>query len=472
MESNMTDKRINNRGVLQVIVVAAMSLTLIGAFVGYGVDENILNNVSGNYTLSASNCGQTIIYSNGTAQPIVTLPAVTGFPANCSVLIKNADSVNAKTLTGFPSYVNPLLYPHQSIGVKIVNAAWRAFYLPGRWRPSASVALYVNGDGTQSDPTAACGPTGVSNCVPGVDTNDCLTPTTACLTLQRASNLIINDFDLHGFTATVYPAHGSSVNYDVICTGGPVIGQSVYGVQGDTTAKTAVTIVGPALNPAVQVKDGCTVSFDSVAFADSATNDTAQFVTAGVGGYGHVDLSNITFGAMGIGTAIAASYGGSITVNGANSVTGSENAFASVGDAGVIDIGGTVNGSAGITWGTAAVIIQQGGQFANVTPSTFTGFSGVSGPRCFISNMPSPDGYNPNKLWPGSTDCVVDIQAGALGLQSGSGGSSTLDYGTAGHALLSGGAAGTKDTWDTAGVTCSGSPTSSFAATKGIVTHC
>lgn len=87
-------------------------------------------------------------------------------------------------------------------------------------------------------------------------------------------------------------------------------------------------------------------------------------------------------------------------------------------------------------------------------------------------SLPSPDGVNPNTVFPGGTDCVINQTVGALGVQKGSGGSSTIDYGTAGHPLLSGGGASALDTWDTAGVTCSGSPTSSFASVKGIVTHC
>ncbi len=340
---------------------------------------------------------------------------------------------------------------------------------PPRVQLKASISYYVNGNSVS---TAACGPTGASTCSAGSDSNNCLTPTTACLTTQHVVNIVINKIDLAGFTATIYLAHGSSNNYAFTCTGGPVIGQSVFGFAGDSNAPTAVTIVGPALNPAVQVKDGCTASLTNLAFADNGSNNTTQFIIAGVGGYGHVDVVGVTFGALGIGTAVSASYGGSITLNGANAVTGSENAFASVSNGGTVDIGGTVAGSAGITWGTGAVIIQNGGTIGSVTPSTFIGFSGVSGPRCYISTINSPDGYNPNQVYPGSTDCVINQTVGALGVQKGSGGSSTIDYGTAGHPLLSGGGASALDTWDSAGVTCSGSPTSSFASVKGIVTHC
>jgi hypothetical protein len=298
---------------------------------------------------------------------------------------------------------------------------------------AGNTSYYVNGN---SGGTAACGPTGALTCAAGNDSNDCLTPETACLTTQH----------LAGFSATIFLAHGSSSNYAFTCTGGPVIGQSVFGINGDNSATTAVTIVAPALAAAAAVKDGCTVSITSVAFADSASHNAAAFISAGTGGYGHVDANNLTFGALGIGTAMAVSYAGSITT-GNLAVTGSENAFIDAANGGAVEIDGTVTGSAGITWGTAGVVIQQGGVVAGISPSTFSGFSGVSGPRCFISSLTSPDGYNPNVLYPGSTDCVVNITVGALGLQKGSGGSSTLDYGLSGQCVKSGGGSGVLNTW-------------------------
>jgi hypothetical protein len=264
--------------------------------------------------------------------------------------------------------------------------------------------------------------------------------------MQHVVNLIIRSVDLAGFNATIYPAHGSSNNYAFTCEAGPVVGQSTFTIQGDTTARTAVGMV--ATSAVGVVKDGCTVSIDSVAAADNGSNNASTFFNAGTGNYGHIDLSNVTFGALGIGTALTASYGGSITLAGTNSLTGSESAFASVSDGGVVEIDGTVAGSAAITWGTAAVISQSGGFIAGVTPSTFTGFSGVSGPRCYFSNTSSPDGYNPNSLYPGSTDCVINVTVGAVGVQKGSGGSSTIDYGTNHWPLVSSGSASAPDKYE------------------------
>jgi hypothetical protein len=446
----MTNKRF-----AALVVAGWFAFAALGAFVGYGIDANISNVQVANYQIAPSDCTKTVLAGTAnTGQFTLTLPAVTGFPSNCSVLIKNGDGGNGKILSGFPASLGSMLLPRQMVGVKIINGNWTPFYQPGRLRLNASIALYVNGDGTLTDPTAACGPTGNLNCNPGVDTNDCLTPTTACLTTQRAVNFIINQFDLNGFSATVYQAHGSSNNYAFVCTGGPVIGQSSFGIAGDSNAPTAVVMV--ATSAVAVVKDGCTVSISNAAMADNGNNNAATFVNTGTGNCGHVDLSNISFGALGVGTALTAAYCGSITLVGANAVTGSENAFANAASTGVIEIDGTVAGSAGITWITAAVVIQQGGVITGVQPlnsvsppPTFSGFSGVSGKRFFASSLGSPDSYNLNALYPGSIDGVVDVTIGALGLQSGSGASSTLDYGTLGHPLCSGGAASAKNFWCT-----------------------
>lgn len=313
-----------------------------------------------------------------------------------------------------------------------------------RTQLTAGQNYWVNGN---SGSSAACGPTGASTCAAGSDSNNCLTPATACLTTQHVINLILDTVDIAGFNATIFLAHNTGTqNYAFTCEAGPVLGQSIISVQGDGNAPTAVVI--QATTSAVAVKDGCTIGLANLAFKDNGSNNASAFISVGIGQYGHVDINVASFGALGIGTAIAVSYGGSVTLIGANAVTGSENAFVSVSSGGVIDIVGTVAGSASITWGTAAAVVQSGGVISDVNGSTFTGFSGVSGPRCFFSTqVTSPDGVNPNSVFPGSSDCVIDTVAGAIGLQTGSGGSSSIGYGTAGQALLSGGSSSAKDTW-------------------------
>lgn len=318
--------------------------------------------------------------------------------------------------------------------------------IPARIQLTNSQNFFVNGN---SGSTAACGPTGASTCSAGSDSNNCLTPATACLTVQHVVNLVIFNYDAAGFQIAIYLAHNTgTTNYSFTCTEGPLVGQSVFSVQGDSNALTAVVIQAPNSSPAVQVKDGCTVGIDNLAFADSAGHNATSFISTGVGQYGHIDASGVSFGSLTAGTFAVASYAGSIAFIGSNNtITGGANAAFSVANGGVIDFEGTFAGSSSLTFNVAFAVMQSSGTFSSISGSTFTGFSGIAGPRCFIvTSTASPDATNPNSVFPGSTDCVIQYSAGAIGLQTGSGGSSSISYGTSGQFLTSSGP-GSPDTW-------------------------
>ena len=144
MDNAMTNQANKQSGLLRRFgltgaAIAAACLAAGATFLGYGVDANLPWPVTSNTTIAAKYCGGTVLAGTGsTGQFTLTLPAVTGFPSNCSVLIKNGDTTNGKILSGFPSDLNSILYPQQSLGVKIVNGAWQTFYNPGRWNLSPS----------------------------------------------------------------------------------------------------------------------------------------------------------------------------------------------------------------------------------------------------------------------------------------------------------------------------------------------
>ena len=341
--------------------------------------------------------------------------------------------------------------------------------IPARTSLTGNASYYVNGN---SGGTATCGPAGSLTCSAGNDSNNCLSPAAACLTAQRAINIIINNIDNAGFASTIYLAHGSSANYAFTCTGGPVIGQSSLLVFGDSNAPTATTIIPPASGGAVSVKDGCTVEMSFLAFADNATNNGTAFITAGLGGYGHVDLSTLTFGSMTIGAQMTATYAGSITTTGPITINGGAALALVAVDGGVIDFSSqTVTVSGTPAYSTAFAFMLNGGAIANASNTTFSG--AATGVRCIIDQPIALGGFNPNAVFPGNSDCVANEYIGAIGLQTGAGGSSSFDYGTAGHALLSGGSNTAKNTWDSAGVSCpSGITAGTVTVVAGIVTHC
>ena len=101
--------------------------------------------------------------------------------------------------------------------------------------------------------------------------------------------------------------------------------------------------------------------------------------------------------------------------------------------------------------------------------ATSANFSGsATGARCAVFGAANFNGADPNTIFPGNANCVVNTLIGALGIQNGA----SASYGTAGHALLSGGGAGTKNAWDTAGVSCTLTTVSHLTVVNGIVTLC
>jgi hypothetical protein len=501
-----------------------------------GIDENILNTQISNYSVAATDCGKTIQLGTGsTGQFTLTLPAVTGFPSNCSVLIKNGDSTNAKFLSGFPSDLFAELFPGQSAGVKIVNGAWQSFYNPGLWVVSGPPTLYVNGNSATTNAatsagnntlhfastpswitagvqiadvttpaaipsgttvlsttgttavlsanvagagvgngdvitaSATCGTTGASTCGPGSDANDCLQPATACLTAQKPLNLFLERIHSGSFNSSIILAHASTPNYAVSCENGPFLGTSIVSMRGDNNAKSAVTIVPPSNGVGVAFKDGCTLGLNSLAFANNVSNNAVAFIIGGNGQAGHLDAFDVSFGAITSGAAISVSYGSSVAVIFSCPITGSMANFLQVAAGGVIDFSGSSGcaGSSGLTFSSSFAYIANGGivtgvQALSAGSPTFTGFSGVSGPRCQIDSSVTLAGLqNPNSVFPGSSDCVPISFVGTIGVPSGSGASSTYAYGNVGQALCSSGASSVSNNY------CNPIPTTPSASTLG-----
>ena len=160
---NYVTRRVGTCGTIVIVACLLTGATVLDL----GVDANAAWPVTSDTTIVPKHCQGTILAGTGsTGQFTLTLPAVAGFPPNCSVLIKNGDTKNGKRLSGFPADLNTILYPSQSVGVKIVAGAWQSFYNPGPWLvPRGGVQLYANPAGN--------------------DTNDCLTRGTAC-TLKGA----------------------------------------------------------------------------------------------------------------------------------------------------------------------------------------------------------------------------------------------------------------------------------------------
>lgn len=160
-----------------------LTITQDGSSILAGVDQNIPNQQSSNYTIQNTDCGKTITAAGGLFT--ITLPSVSGFPSNCSVLIKNADTTRGKKLSGFPSDVSKQLWPLQSLGAKIVGSSWESFYVPGRWMIPSAQQFYIDN-------------------VLGSDTNDGLaTGASAFASWAGFFTAVLNEIDEQGFQINV-----------------------------------------------------------------------------------------------------------------------------------------------------------------------------------------------------------------------------------------------------------------------------
>lgn len=286
---------------------------------------------------------------------------------------------------------------------------------PVRTALTQTTNFYVNANPSAS---AVCGPSGNLNCAAGSDSNSGASPNFPWLTLQHAFNVISSSVDTAGNTVTVNLAHGSSSNYAAACAqGGPWIGTSVIQVSGDSTAITAVTIVDQALGYGLQVKDGCTLQINNFAFADAASHNAAgHIIVGGSGNAGHLDYSNITLGSLTTGTQMQAGFMGSISAVGTLFVTGGAPNMLEVSGSGTIQFDvNNVNIPSALAYSLAVGVMLDSGQII-ATPSTFTGsgVSGTTGPKCLVSGVANMGGYDPNGVFPGSTNCTPNTVIGGL----------------------------------------------------------
>ena len=159
-----------------------------------GVDQNILNTQTTNYSIASTDCGKTVQAGTGsTGFFTITLPAVGGFPANCTVTVKNSDTIRAKGLSGFPSNMSIKLWPLQSVTVKIINGAWATTVNPGRFRITGGITIFVDGS-------------------VGNDSNDGLAAgsSNALLTFAAAAAFVTDNIDASGNNVTIQLASGQT----------------------------------------------------------------------------------------------------------------------------------------------------------------------------------------------------------------------------------------------------------------------
>ena len=298
------------------------------------------------------------------------------------------------------------------------NAASSATWYAATWNASArtvlqnSVTYYVNA----SSSPATCGVTGALTCGGGNDTTGTGTQAAPWQTLNHAIGFVATQIDINLLSVTINLAHGSSANYQAACVDGPFIGSSVIFIVGDRSSITAVTVVDPANGFGLQIKDGCTLEYDSIAFADAPTNNAAgHIIVGGTGNAGHLDYTNITLGALTVGGQVTAGNMGSIDALGPMIFSGGAVIGLEATQGGYINFdvnNGTI--ASALAYSTAFVYVTDGGAIG-ATPSTFTGagVAGTTGPKCVVGGVANFNNADPNTIFPGSIKCVSSFLIGA-----------------------------------------------------------
>lgn len=351
---------------------------------GAGLDQNILLSKTANYTLTAADCGSTVALG-GNAFFILTVPVVAGFPAVCSVNIANVDgwtSGRGKTISGIslPSGTNAglpnILWPTQTINLKIVNGTWTLFYAPIRVKHTAGIIF--NTDFTN-----------------GINTNDGLATgaTGAFKTVEQCLTIIyaIFDDDAGNNSVTCLMAAGStdSTQVHVASHGGfpGSFGTSGIIIDGNTTG---------ALTGGVQAFYGSVIALQNITLSNAggsvlfaslgghiSTNGGVTLATAGSGGAlleieNGATISfnnNLTWSGGTSGFFVLAQYGSifqgnSITVNLTNAAT--------VTDTIACNYNSTCNAN-GMTWTLNAHVVTATHSYLCSGNAVIIGAAGIPG---------------------------------------------------------------------------------------------
>jgi hypothetical protein len=356
----------SNKRFAALAIAGWFAFLALGAFIGYGVDANIPNVRTANYQIAPSDCTKTVLAGTGSSgQFTLTLPAVTGFPSNCSVVIKNGDNASGKILAGFPTDLGPLLYPRQSLGMKIVSGQWRSFYAPAPWVPLSTTTLFVS--------------------TTGDDTNDGLTSGTP-ITLATACSRRQAFFSVNAAVLTIQLADGTYstvVNGSLCSIGGNTGGgsQTLTNIKGNCGAPSNVIFSIPDGQTGLFVKDLGETEIQCVQFQGAGSGVSVGISAAQ---FSVVDLQSTVWGSFGNGSLlINVSQSSSLNLVGAAAMT----LNAAPGGTGTVIV---LSSSANMLGANASIAIPSalawGGQFiqlygpvmANLSGMTFTG-SGVAG---------------------------------------------------------------------------------------------
>lgn len=172
-----------------------VSLILYSAvFALLSITASAATPITADYTISASDCGSTLIASGG--QFSVTWPvSLAGFADGCEVRLVNADSDRGKKLANWPAVSRAVLYPEAITAAMVYGGALVPTSLQGRWRIRSSQNICVDTSGDDSND--------------GLGT--AASPATGCKRhIAAAIAMAYNDMDAQGATIKIVPTSGQT----------------------------------------------------------------------------------------------------------------------------------------------------------------------------------------------------------------------------------------------------------------------
>lgn len=220
-----------------------------------------VNPQAASYAAQPSDCGG-IISMTANAQDTITVGAIAGFTAPCTITIQNASATRGKTtaVSGLTVGNRNVLYPKQSFTIAIINSAWQLTVPPGRWRLPAAATLFVNNSS-------------------GSNSNDGLASGAAFNTILAAITSVCDEFDVNTKQVTVQLTFGQNYLENLfLCnyTGGgtPAVNPPI--ILGDATSTTTAqsyvingsgsfTVLGVGLSTPWVLKGLTLVSVGSIA---------------------------------------------------------------------------------------------------------------------------------------------------------------------------------------------------------------
>jgi hypothetical protein len=345
------------------------------------------NSQTGNYTIQNSDCGLTVVATNG--PNTLTLPGAGSVPLGCEVAVKNGDTTRAKILSGFPAdIIGSKLWPLQAAKVKSNGSAWLTTANPGRWKVPNNTTVFMDA-------------------INGNDTNDCLAAGAgnACQTFNQVLRINLHDyFDLTGLTNFSSGNLTGTANLNVqladnetsagactTCYAGAHLAFSAVGFEG----RAAIVIRGDVSNPQNTIiadsvlpagidvyGGGIFIELDSVQVGQSSCGSTPKNL-AGVTSNDHAMVRlerNVVLGCAN-GAQLQAATQGYIAADNGFSIVGGGQFFATAADGGVVAITNQIVTCGGSPAYSAQTLAATRMGLINAQNVTWSGCGSVTGTR-------------------------------------------------------------------------------------------